>query len=192
MAAAAPVTEIRCPSCVRRLEPGGDGRVSCYCGWSGEVYLFRSLPRRVDKPEEALTDDATCVHHPTKRAVAVCEGTGDFICALCSVELDGKTYSAQFLSRGGKEMLTQAFDRHLDRPDRRLYLCLLVSVFFFIIAPIAVPLAWYYFVKLLRLRRQNDMAQRVITENQTAVAGVILVLFSIVALILGIYLLSRL
>jgi hypothetical protein len=192
MAAAAPVTEILCPRCVSRLEPGGDGRVSCYCGWSGEVYLFRSLPRRVDRPEEALPDDATCVHHPTKRAVVVCEGTGDYICSLCAVEIDGKTYSAQFLSRGGKEMLAHAFDRYLDRPDRRLTLCLLLSVLFFIIAPLAVPIGIYYFAKLLKLRRENDMARRAIGDGQVVLAGVFLALFSIGALGLGIFFLSRL
>ena len=91
MAVATPVTSFECPGCGEELAGEQGGRSRCpLCGWQGEAYLFRPLAVKVERAKEALPEDAVCAHHPTKQAVEVCAGTGDYICSLCAVKLEGK------------------------------------------------------------------------------------------------------
>src|SRR3712207_1092454 len=87
---ATPVMLFACPSCRAPLDPPAPGRTLCpRCDWRGEAYLFTAKVLAVEAAEAALPDDATCAHHPRKRATAVCAGTGDYVCSLCAVELEG-------------------------------------------------------------------------------------------------------
>jgi len=156
------VTHFDCPKCSAALEPiSGPHTLCSACGWIGDVYLYRPLAAQAQGPEEALPEDATCVHHPTKRAVAVCAGAGDYVCSLCAIEIDGETYSAQFLNKGGKEKLSKAFDRYLERPDRAVATYLVVTLLLSFAAIITVPVAIYYFVKWMRVRKQDALLRRV-------------------------------
>src|SRR5262245_48239980 len=84
------VSQFICPGCAAVLQPGPEVHVLCpACQWTGQAYLFQPVATRVDLAETALPDDAVCAHHPGKRAVAVCAGTGDFICALCAIDVGG-------------------------------------------------------------------------------------------------------
>lgn len=190
MAVAVPTIGFRCPGCRERLEPEFDGPVACpTCAWRGEVYRFNPLAPRVDEAQEAMPDDAVCVHHPTKRAVAICEGSGSYICSLCAIDLDGKTYSAQYLEKAGKKKLGSAFVRHLERPDRSLSTALVITLFIFYLAVVTVPFSWYYLAKVVRLRRTDKLYRRVVGRGQVVAMVIILVLFSIgwVFLLIGIF-----
>ncbi len=89
------------------------------CGMEAVEYVFHPLVREIQRAQLALPDDATCVFHPNKKAVHTCAGTGNFICALCSVPLRDSIYSVQFLdSPPGKAVIGGNFDRYLPRPDR--------------------------------------------------------------------------
>src|SRR5207248_2157926 len=106
-----------CPSCSREFQGPFLGSQACaFCGWIGEVYVFDPLPSTLDRAEQALPEDSVCMHHPSKKATAICAGTGDYICALCAVDLNGQTYSASYLGNAGKEKVGTAFDRYLERP----------------------------------------------------------------------------
>ena len=127
------VSSFACPHCKTQLEtPSGVESYCPRCQWTGTAHLFHAIPVTAQRAEEALPDDATCTHHPAKMAVTVCEGTGDFVCALCHVELDGRSYSIQYLDKGGRDKAAKAFDRYLNRPDRagRSYAVLGCALFF--------------------------------------------------------------
>lgn len=52
--------------------------------------LFRELAAG-SVGERVLADgEASCFHHPEKKAVLPCDGCGRFLCALCDVELNGQ------------------------------------------------------------------------------------------------------
>jgi hypothetical protein len=92
---------IFCPSCNGALperffrQPRTDG--SCpTCGTMLGLSLFPALFRPAAKidPQGLLTaeGEATCFEHVNKRAVAVCNKCGRFLCALCEVEVAGKIW----------------------------------------------------------------------------------------------------
>lgn len=190
MAVAIPVTTFECPRCTMILEPGSVARTRCpHCGWRGEAHLFRPLVPRVEKAADALPDDAVCTHHPTKRAVAICEGTGDYICALCAIELDGKTYSPQYFSKLGKKKPATSFDRYLNRPDHMVRMLLLLTLLTCGWGGLVfVPWAVYCFFKIIRQRNEDPMYRRLVGGVGLAVTGVMTLLFAVglIALIVGV------
>jgi hypothetical protein len=189
-AAAKAGTTAICPKCNTRLAVSGDGPVQCpACRWVGEVYFFTALPFTVDQSQQALPDDATCLHHPNKRATAVCAGTGDYICALCAIELNGQVYSAHYLSTTGKKKVGKAFDRYLARPDSTIILCIVLCFIppvNYIMIPtcfIWVPYCFYLYVKALNLRRSDPLFARVMGPSRVIAIPIILGLLSVGILI---------
>jgi hypothetical protein len=175
-----------CPGCGRHIETSGAGATRCaFCGWRGDIFLFNPLPVTVEHSEQALAEDATCMHHPTKKAVAVCAGTGDYICALCSVDLNGQTFSAAYLNAGGKDKASKAFARHLDRPDN-LIISMMIACFIpyvnFIFIPAAIfwiPYAVYLYIKALRMRRTDPLFARLMGMGRVIVIPILLTLFGL-------------
>lgn len=55
--------------------------------------------------------DATCFEHTNKRAVALCNRCGRFLCALCEVELDGKVWCPSCLISGDSGNQIQAIEK---------------------------------------------------------------------------------
>jgi hypothetical protein len=175
-----------CPSCAQLLEIREDGPTACpACRWRGEAYLFNPLPITVETAERALPQDATCLHHPTKKAVAVCAGTGDYICSLCAIELNGQVYSASYLSGAGKDKVGKSFERYLERPDSRIAMFLMlcfVPVANYVVIPTCflwVPYSFYLYAKALRLRRTNPLYARVFGTARIIVLPVLLSLFAL-------------
>jgi hypothetical protein len=173
--------DFSCPSCNARLTPPGQGLIKCPgCAWTGEVYLFRARPVTVDAGEAALPEDAACIHHPRKRATAVCAGTGDYICALCAVEIGGQTFGAAYLAAGGKDKAAQAFDRTIPRPDNQIatyLICLFVPYVNFILIPFAfiwIPHAFFLYFKALRLRRENPLFARLMSRSRVILLPILL------------------
>src|SRR5580658_2840979 len=98
------ITGFVCPRCGLALaadKPAQPSIACTRCNWTGEAYHFWRLPADVTSAEAALPEDAVCIHHPRKKAVAVCAGTGDYVCSLCAIELNGQTYSAEYLNGPG-------------------------------------------------------------------------------------------
>ena len=185
MAAYTQITSFNCPECRARLEPPATSATSCpRCRWKGSVWLFTPLAIQGEKAAQALPDDAVCAHHPSKRAVAVCQGTGDYICSLCAVELNGQTFSAQYLNRAGKEKFSKAFTRYLDRPDRLVSTYLTYSILLLPVALVMVPLAFLQFFKMRELRGKDLLYGRLVGPGRVVVLGIILAAFSLLAVIM--------
>lgn len=82
-----------CPGdqCRGSLRHAANGTFQCdTCRMQVNAELFNPVTPVIQSPELAMSEDATCVYHPQKKAVTVCQGTGNFICALCAVEVKGK------------------------------------------------------------------------------------------------------
>ncbi|MBI4584424.1 MAG: hypothetical protein HY717_10420 [Planctomycetes bacterium] len=180
METAAPAAAaIQCPRCAASLHVENLGLNQCpMCDWAGEVYLFSPPVQEAEKAEKALPDEATCAHHPSKKAVAVCAGTGDYICSLCAITLEGKVYSAQFLNRGGRAKLEKAFDRYLSRPDRQVALALLLTLLFWIASPLTVPYGLLRCFSVFKLRRENELFRRVVGGGQAALLVILVLIFA--------------
>lgn len=162
---------VRCPACAQPITPSETvlNTRCALCGWAGQVLVFNPpAPKAVDQPAPAMGDDTTCVHHPTKRAEAVCSGTGDYICSLCAIDVQGKTYSAAYLNRTEKTDLSEQFNRTLARPDRVILLLALLSIFPWtaIAGPAFLIFAFFQFAKLRRQRRESSLYRRLTDGNQ--------------------------
>ena len=139
----------------------------------------------MQEAELALPDDATCIHHPKKKAIAVCSGTGDYIPPLCSIDLNGKIYSADYLNSTGKTRIGQAFERSLPRPDG-LAVLYAISVFIpgvnYVTVPFAflwIPHAFFLYARALQMRRQNPLFKRVMGRGRVIVLPIVLVVLSL-------------
>jgi hypothetical protein len=188
MADATGSIQVFCPECHALLAPSGHSFCSCHnCSWDGHVLCFSPRSLDVNPAEAALPEDAVCTQHPAKRAVAVCAGTGDYICALCALQVEGETYSAHYVNTVGRDKLARAFDRKLQRPDSTVLLyCLLcfipyVNVLWYLGAPVWVPLGYYKLVRAARLRASDPLLARVITRGRLAALAVILALVGLLA-----------
>jgi hypothetical protein len=102
------------------------------------------------------------VHHPTKKAIAVCAGTGDYVCALCAVDIEGATYSVAYLDGPGKEKLTEASRRYFQRPDSGALGFVALSILVIFLSPLFVPCAVHQYVQMIRLRRQSPIYRRLV------------------------------
>ncbi|NLV40090.1 MAG: hypothetical protein GXY15_02530 [Candidatus Hydrogenedentes bacterium] len=87
----------RCANCRLSFEASlKDARMLVFCPGCGarqDLWLFPALarpaPARPDAGAVVLTDESTCFHHSEKRAEAVCDACGCFLCALCDIEAPG-------------------------------------------------------------------------------------------------------
>jgi len=101
---------------------------------------------------------AVCAHHPDFRAVAICEGSGDFVCALCAAEVGGHPYSVQFLEKAGPDFFDKKFRRALPRPDRKARQWVFIMFLVFPpLLPVAVIMAIFHLANALRLRRTDAL-----------------------------------
>lgn len=123
-----------------------------------------------------MPEDAACAQHPNRRAVATCAGSGDFICALCSVEVEGKTFSAKYLESGGKTKIKDAFERHMKRPDREAIQMAAISFVpcLFFLSPLWVALGIFKLVKAHKMRRENPLFARAVSKTSLILAAVVI------------------
>lgn len=83
--------------------------MTCPCARKETLFFHRypaydripALPR--SEPSEE--GDATCIHHPRHKAVAVCADSGVFLCGLCAIPHRGVTLSpAAYTARQNREL----------------------------------------------------------------------------------------
>lgn len=176
--------EFECPNCRGVLEaPVDTAHVRCaICNWVGEVYLFAPAEPVLEAPVEAMPEEATCAHHPGKRAVDVCAGTGDYICSLCAIEIAGRVYSAEYINRAGADLIGQHLQRTLPRPDRMVSLVVLLMLVpcFWWVAWALVIWAAVLYVRMIRQYRTDALYQRVIGMGSLIAAPIVLIVASII------------
>ncbi|MCC8190229.1 MAG: hypothetical protein LIP77_06265, partial [Planctomycetes bacterium] len=148
------------------------------------LYLCHPPPEEAPAEPAGLAD-AVCAHHPGKKAVAVCAGTGDFICSLCRVSLEGKDYSVQYLDHGGPEVADAFFAPRLPRPDRVLLLLLVLSP---VLSLAAVLLSLPWLIKAMNLRRSHPLFAQVVAPWRVWLPFAVTVVVAAVGLTVTVYL----
>ena len=94
-------------------------------------------------------DEAGCFYHSGKRAAAVCELCGRFLCALCDVDLNGQHCCPSCIERGVQKEKLPVLDNYRMLYDSAalglavlpLFFCAFASV---VTAPLAVYVALRY------------------------------------------------
>ena len=153
---------LHCPNCSPGALNFNGEEYNCYlCSWRGSAYFCHPKNSDAAPAEAARLEDAVCAHHPGKKAVAICAGSGDYICSLCKVELNGNVYSVQYLDRGGKEVASKAFANKMLRPDRKMSYAFLLSWFMPIVFPIIAIYNIVQFRQVLRQRREDPIYREV-------------------------------
>ena len=173
-----------CPGdqCRGSLRHAANGTFQCdTCRMQVNAELFNPVTPVIQSPELAMSEDATCVYHPQKKAVTVCQGTGNFICALCAVEVKGKTYSVQYLeSNAGKKATDEMISRYLPRPDRVVN-NILVALFIpyadavvFILFPLWAAYGYLQCGKMAKMRRENALYHDLVGKGRIITDAVLL------------------
>lgn len=175
-----------CPGCGALLATTAPGATLCpRCNWTGEVYHFNPRQITADSAEAALPEDATCMHHPSKKATAVCAGTGDYICSLCAVDIEGQTFSAEYLNSAGNKKARKAFNRMLPRPDKFVYtylIFLFVPYVNFILIPFAflwIPHGFILYRRALKMRDEDPLFARLMSRWDVVAIPLLLTLVAI-------------
>ncbi len=173
-----------CPRDVCRgtMTPAIGGTFLCdICRLEVRAELFNTIAPVIHSPEIATNEDATCVYHPHKKAVTLCQGTGNFICALCAVEVKGKTYSVQYLeSNAGKKAADEITNRYLARPDR-VVANILIALFIpyadavvFILFPLWAVYGYLQCGKMAKMRRENALYHDLIGTGRIVTSAVLI------------------
>ena len=133
----------------------GAGTVACpVCRHPSQVWLFPALYRetRGSAGQRLLEEgQSSCMNHPQKQAVAVCDGCGKFLCALCDVDWNGEhvcTACIQHRKLSDHEGAYQSTYTHYDSVALGIVLLSVLMMSFFglggLIAPVTLYVAWRY------------------------------------------------
>jgi hypothetical protein len=148
-------TIVRCSACDRALtlpHTVGSGTLTCtHCSQATRLWLFPALYREKSGTEaQHLLDEghSSCMNHPTKQAVTVCNGCGKFLCSLCDIDWNGEHVCSTCIehrkSDDTKNELRSEYI-HYDRVVLALALASFVLYFLgVVLAPIALYIGWRY------------------------------------------------
>lgn len=178
---------IPCPGdqCHGTLLSAANGAFYCdTCHLEVQAELFNPIAPVIHSPELAMSDDATCVYHPNKKAVTVCQGTGNFICSLCAVDYKGQAYSVQYLeSNAGKKAADEIIRRYLPRPDRvvnNIFVALFIpyaDAVVFILFPFWAIYGYLQCGKMAKMRREDALYHDLIGNGRIIVSAIFLSIF---------------
>lgn len=112
------MSSLRCPACRQEFAPPdhepGPRLVACpSCREALEVEVFPALwraPRTGSAGDPVTGDEAACYVHAARRAEAVCDQCGRFVCSLCDVQVGAQHWCAACFEagrRGGKAAQVQ-------------------------------------------------------------------------------------
>ncbi len=170
------------PQCRGVLTLAANGTFDCNtCRMRVSGELFNPITPVIHGPELAMSEDALCVYHPNKKATTVCQGTGNFICALCAVEIKGKSYSVQYLeSKAGKKAAEEIVSHYLARPDRVVN-NILVALFIpyadavvFILFPLWAVYGYIQCGKMAKMRREDALYHELVGRGRIVTAAVLI------------------
>ncbi len=184
---------IACPACAGTMVLAANATLHCIrCRMQVYGDIFNPVVPVIHSPELALSEHATCVYHPQKRAVTVCQGTGSFICALCAVEIKGKVYSAQYLeSSVGKKAMDGIASRFLSRPDRVLKNIFVAMFIPYVNALILAPFPFWAIYGYVQCRKMADLRRRDVLYHELVgkwriVSGAILLSLILAGWLMGV------
>lgn len=146
---------LACPKCRAEL-PGQlaelAGLQSCpACATGLEITAFPALERAPvagATGELVVVDgEASCFHHPNKRAVVPCSACGRFLCALCDVAVEDHHYCAGCLEKGARQGTIRALERSRTRYDNIALSLVTVPFLFSCAMLLTAPAALYVVIR---------------------------------------------
>lgn len=155
-----------CPRCKRGLrhESLQSGPQRCpACGHEFEAIKFDPIEPRVVVPDLAGTGPegaAPCARHARNQAEAACSRCGQFMCALCRIDAEQKTYCPSCFDRLSAEGTLASAVTRVRNYAGWASICLIVCLgTYFLPSPIAGPLGIAFCIKGLKekkARRESD------------------------------------
>ncbi len=141
--------------------------------------LLRPAAAEPRRDNVALTDESTCFNHAAKRAVAVCEDCGRFVCNLCDVPVPGSDkhqcvacFEQSLKREAGPELSTA----RVRMDDVTLAVAVLGTLLVYL-APITIPVVCY-----LTLRHWREPQSALPRNRWRFVVSGLLVLLQLVML----------
>jgi hypothetical protein len=184
-------TELTCPKCKSALAPTTapiTEMTACHgCRrptWARTFPAFSAtVPKEQASESAVLSDEATCLHHPQKKATAICAVTGHFVCQLCCIEVDGKTYSPAGLEKRLEKSEVETFSNTHTAYDQVVLTIGIVSTF--VLPFILMPLGWYYTWKHWKGEpgRRPPSKMRFVIGNLMPI--VVILFFAVIILLAG-------
>jgi hypothetical protein len=91
--------------------------------------------------------EAGCYYHPQKKAEAVCEGCGRFICKTCEVELHGKRICPRCLETGKSVKKLDILENNRILYDNIVLLLAIVPMLFVFPTIVTAPVTVYLVIR---------------------------------------------
>jgi len=154
-----------CPRCKRgiRHESLQSGPQRCpACANEFEAVKFDPIEPRVVVPDLAGTGPegaAPCARHARNQAEAACSRCGQFMCALCRIDAEQKTYCPGCFDRMSAEGTLASAVTRVRNYAGWAGICMIVCLgMYFLPAPIAGPLGIIFCVKGLKEKKARQEA----------------------------------
>jgi hypothetical protein len=135
------VRDVACPACRIPLSREAFGRRFTPCPACSSLVRVEAFPalwreRQAGSFGQRIVEDgeAACFYHAGKKAEAVCDGCGRFLCGLCDIEVSGQHLCASCIEKGNTSA-GAAPDERVLHGQIALGLCLL-AVFVWFLAPL--------------------------------------------------------
>ena len=152
-----PVLSTACPSCSVPLEIELRNSMRTHicpiCGARVIAHVFPALLRPATaaprRDTAALTDESTCFNHAARRAVAVCEDCGRFICDMCDTAAPGAA-GHQCIACFEQSLKRDAGPDFSAQRTRMDDVALTVATFGTLIpyfAPVTIPMVCYFILR---------------------------------------------
>lgn len=128
-----------------------------------ESVLFHPVEHRVVVLEVSglgLDSGAPCSKHARNLAVAACGHCGKFICELCKIDADKKTFCPGCFERLSSEGQLSSTVTRFRNYEGMALLCILISCLFWPLSVLAGPCGIYYCIRGL-----HDKKKRFETEG---------------------------
>ena len=174
-----------CPRCRRTLrhETLRSGEQSCpSCNGFFEAVRFDPVELRVVVPDLAGTGPegaAPCARHARNQAEAACARCGQFMCALCRIDADQKTYCPGCFDRLSAEGSLASAVTRVRNYAGWAGICMIICLgVYFLPSPIMGPLGIIFCIKGLKEKRARK-------ESDGIVKLYLMMLFNLLVLLLG-------
>jgi len=152
------VPAVTCPSCdtpIQWMSVSPEGTIAGNCTHcerplAGRIFprFFNSSGQAVASREVFVSGKAACYNHESKEAVTACDHCGRFLCSLCELPLEGKTYCPVCMEKLDRDGNIQTFKHHETRHDSiavaLALLPLLLWPFTIITGPLTIVYIWKY------------------------------------------------
>jgi ribosomal protein S27AE len=137
------MSAVRCPHCGSALPLAEAAvqpqRLACTrCGRAVEVEVFPALARGLAAGragEVSIGDEARCFFHDEKRAEAVCDGCGRYLCATCEIRVGERLLCPECFETGRTRKTLPQLERWRLLPTS---LALWIALLSFVLTPLPV------------------------------------------------------